>query len=159
MLREVSESREIAPDLKLFVEAKNEALLESGNTPAKFVSSQVIDDYKLQVEIAKEETRRVKDSAQAAVDKGISQFVSNVRFPYRFDAGKKPFFVRAMYTDGRFTFIQARPEETPTLYEIRDGKPNLVDFQYKNGVYVVEKILDQGYLAIGKAKLTFKKED
>ena len=109
-----------------------------------------LDDYRQQVEIAKEETRQVKQAAQAAIDSGISQFVSNVRFPYRFEAGKKPFFVRAMYHDDKFTYIQARPEETPTLYEIKDGKPNLVNFDYKDGVYVVDKILDQGYLAIGK---------
>src|SRR5262249_31657878 len=108
---------------------------------------------------AKDETRRVKDSAQAVIDQGISRFVSNVRFPYRFDAGKRPFLVRAMYTDDKFTYIQARPEETPTLYEIKDGKPNLVNFQYKDGVYVVEKILEQGYLAIGKEKLIFKREN
>jgi hypothetical protein len=34
----------------------------------------------------------------------------------------------------------------------------LVDFEYKNGVYVVSKILDEGYLAIGKQKLHFKRE-
>ena len=85
--------------------------------------------------------------------------MSNVRFPYRFEAGKKPFFVRAMYHDDKFTYIQARPEETPTLYEIKDGKPNLVNFSYKDGVYVVDKILDQGYLAIGKRKLAFTREE
>jgi len=160
VLREVSESRDMAPDLKVFVEPKEDgAALQAASGPPKFVSSQVIDDYKQQVEIAKDETRRLKDSAQAAIDQGISQFVSNVRFPYRFDAGKKPFFVRTMYTDDKFLYIQARPEETPTLYEIKDGQPNLVNFQYKNGVYVVEKILDRGYLAIGKEKLNFKKED
>ena len=82
-----------------------------------------------------------------------------MRFSYRFEAGKKPFNVRAMYNDDKFTYIQARPEETPALYEVKDGKPNLVDFSYKNGVYVVTKILDEGYLAIGKQKLAFKRQD
>ncbi len=82
-----------------------------------------------------------------------------MRFPYRFEAGKKPFNVRAMYNDDKFTYIQARPEETPALYEVKDGKPNLVDFDYKNGVYVVTKILDEGYLTIGKQKLAFKRQD
>jgi type IV secretion system protein VirB9 len=45
------------------------------------------------------------------------------------------------------------------IYEINDGEPNLVNFKYENGVYVVEKILDRGYLAIGKQKMTFKRED
>jgi type IV secretion system protein VirB9 len=82
-----------------------------------------------------------------------------MRFPYRFEAGKKPFFVRAMYNDDKFTYIQARPEETPALYEVQDGKPNLVNFEYKEGVYVVAKILERGYLVIGKQKLSFTRED
>ena len=30
-------------------------------------------------------------------------------------------------------------------------------FEYRNGTYVVPKILDRGYLAIGKARLYFKR--
>ena len=41
----------------------------------------------------------------------------------------------------------------------RDGKPNLVDFEYRDGVYVVGKILDRGYLVIGKQKLGFTREE
>ena len=125
----------------------------------KFVSAEVVDDYRQQAEIAKEETRHVKQSAQTAIDSGISKFLANVRFPYRFEAGKKPFFVRAMYHDDKFTYIQARPEETPTLNEVKDGKPNLVNFDYRDGVYVVGKILDQGYFSIGKQKLAFERQE
>lgn len=159
VLQEVSESPTTAPDLKVFVELKEDAMIAATNAAPRFVSSQVVEDYRQQVAIAKEETRQVKQSAQAAVDSGVSKFLTNVRFPYRFEAGKKPFFMRAMYHDDKFTYIQARPEETPTLYEIKDGKPNLVNFHYKDGVYVVEKILDQGYLAIGKQKLGFTREE
>src|SRR5207249_4521486 len=101
--------------LKVFVEVDDHSMREATDGPARFVSAQVIDDYRQQIEIAKEETRQVKESAQDAIDKGISQFVSNVRFPYEFEAGKKPFGLRAMYTDNKFTYIQARPEETPVL--------------------------------------------
>jgi hypothetical protein len=34
-----------------------------------------------------------------------------------------------------------------------------VNFTYKEGVYVVDKILDKGYLAIGKQKLGFTREE
>jgi hypothetical protein len=98
-------------------------------------------------------------TTQETIDQGIAHFVTNVRFAYRFEAGKKPFFVRAMYHDDRFTYIQARPEETPTLMELRDGKPNLVNFSYKNGVYVADRILEKGFLTVGKAKLPFAREE
>lgn len=109
--------------------------------------------------MAKEETRQTKEATQAAIDRGVSKVVSNMRFPYRFEAGKKPFFVRAMYHDDKFTYIQARPEETPTLYEVQDGKPNLINFAYRDGIYVAPKILDRGYLVIGKQKLGFTREE
>ena len=159
VLAEVSESPGAAPDLKVFVEPKEDSMVSAASARPKFVSAQVAEDYRQQVEIAKEETRQTKQSCQAAVDSGISRFVANVRFPYRFEAGKKPFLVRAMYHDDKFTYIQARPEETPTLYEMKDAKPNLVNFEYKNGVYTVEKILDRGYLAIGKQKLGFTRTE
>jgi type IV secretion system protein VirB9 len=64
-----------------------------------------------------------------------------------------------MYHDDKSTYIQARPEETPALYEVKDGQPNMVNFEYKDGVYVVDKILDQGYLAIGKLKQNFSRQE
>jgi type IV secretion system protein VirB9 len=157
-LVDVSEDPKAAADLKVFVETDDHAMVSAAEGAPKFVSAQVAEDCKQQIEIAKEETRHTKEAAQAEIDRGISQFVSNVRFPYQFEAGKKPFGVRAMYTDEKFTYIQARPEETPSLYEIKDGKPNLINFEYKNGVYTVPKVLVEGYLAIGKQKLHFTRE-
>ena len=158
-LVEVSEMSDGLPDLKVFIEPKDESMISAAGASPKFVSSQVLEDYRQQVAMAKEETRQTKQASQNEIDREVSRFVGNMRFPYRFEAGKKPFYVRAMYNDDKFTYIQARPEETPALYEVKDGKPNLVDFDYKNGVYVVTKILDEGYLTIGKQKLAFKRQD
>jgi len=159
VLTEVSDLAHETPDLKVFIEPKDQSTITAVNAPPRFVSAQAVDDYRQQVSIAQEETRQVKQATQAAVDSGITRFLANMRFPYRFEAGRKPFFVRAMYHDDRATYIQARPEETPALYEISDGKPNLINFEYRNGVYVVSKILDRGYLAIGKHKLSFTREE
>lgn len=158
LLSEISRTPEAQPDLKVFVKANEEPAAGLRLNP-RFVSSQQVEDYRQQVEVAKEETRLVKEAAQREIDESIAKFIFNVRFPYRFEAGKKPFSVRAMYHDDKLTFIQARPEETPALYELKDGKPNLVNFEYRNGVYVVDKILGRGYLAIGKQKLPFTSEE
>ncbi len=80
----------------------------------------------------------------------------SLQFSYRFEAGKPPFRVAAIYTDGTFTFIHAQTAELPALYEIRDGAPNLVNFQVEHGVYVVPKVLERGYLAIGKQRFLFE---
>lgn len=159
LLVEVSDNPDSQPDLKVFIEPKEESMISAANGTAQFVSARELDNYRQQLAIAKDETRRVEQAADSAIDAGVSRFVANMRFPYRFEAGKKPFFVRAMYNDDKFTYIQARPEETPTLYEIKDGKPNLVNFEYRNGAYVVGKVLARGYLVIGKAKLGFEREE
>src|SRR5262249_33171177 len=119
VLVEVSQMPNTQPDLKVFVELADESMISAVGGPAKFVSARDLENSRREAESAKEETRKAKESAQAAIETGISRFVSNVRFPYRFEAGKKPFSVRAMYHDDKFTYIQARPEETPTLYEIK----------------------------------------
>lgn len=159
LLTEVGEDSQLQPDLKVFVELKDDGMASAASGPARFVPAQTLADYRQQLELAKQETLKVQAAAQTAIEEGKKSFIDHVRFPYRFEAGKKPFYVRAMFTDEKFTYIQARPEETPTLYEIKDGKPSLVDFQYKEGLYVVTKIVDRGYLTVGKRKLKFKKED
>jgi type IV secretion system protein VirB9 len=35
---------------------------------------------------------------------------------------------------------------------VKDGKPNLVQFQYQNGVYVIRDLVDRGYLQVGKKR-------
>jgi type IV secretion system protein VirB9 len=159
MLTEVSEQPKVEPDLKIFVDLKDDTMVAASRSGPKFVSAQELERYKDDLQKARQETSNVKQAEQAAIKQGVSQFVSQVRFSYRFEAGKRPFFVRAMYHDDHFTYIQARPEETPTLYELKDGQPNLVNFDYKDGVYVVGKILERGYLVIGKQKLGFVSED
>jgi type IV secretion system protein VirB9 len=163
ILAEVSDLPESSPaavpDLKVYVEPKDESMLSAANAAPRFISSDSLVDYKKQADLAREETRQTKQAAQAEIDRGINRFLSNVRFPYRFEAGRKPFFIRAMYHDEKFTYVQARPEETPVLYELKDGKPNLISFDYADGVYTVRKILDKGYFAIGKEKLNFTREE
>ena len=41
------------------------------------------------------------------------------------------------------------------LYELKDGKAAVVNFQVHGGTYVVPKVLDRGYLALGDQRLLF----
>jgi hypothetical protein len=51
--------------------------------------------------------------------------------------------------------LRGQFQETPALYEVKDGKPSLINFDFSDGLYTVPKELDNGYLAIGKKKVTF----
>jgi type IV secretion system protein VirB9 len=151
-----------APDLKLLIEPQGD-MSTALNAAPKFVPASQIEDYKAQVQIAHAEVREARQAAQAAVDREISAFrneyPAKMKHVYRFARQKEPFNATAIYHDDKFTYIQAQPQETPALYEEKDGKPNLINFQFSNGIYVVDKILDSGYLAIGKQKLAFIREE
>ncbi len=78
-------------------------------------------------------------------------------YTYNAKAARAPFSVTAIYHDDKFTYIKCTAQEKPTIYEVKDGKPNLINFELANGVYVIPKIVDQGYLALGKKKLSFER--
>src|SRR6266853_3806995 len=159
VLIEVSNLPNTGPDIKVFIEPKEESMINAASQPPRFVSSEELDSYRQQIEIANQEKKRVEEIAEKERDAQIGKFLSETKFTYRFDPKKKPFHVSAIYHDKKFTYIKADPEETPTLYEVRDGKPNLVNFEYKDGVYVAEKVIDRGYLAVGKSRLLFVRKE
>jgi type IV secretory pathway VirB9-like protein len=163
VLSEVTDATDSEPDLKIFVEPRDESMLSAANGQPRFVTAQQVEDYRQQAEIAKAEARDAKQAAQIAIEREAGQFraqyPSSLKFPYRIVPWKRPFNVTAMYTDGKFTYIQAHPDEPPALYELKDGKPNLIQFEFRNGTYIAAKVLDRGYLTIGKQKLSFARSE
>ena len=151
VLVEVSQVPGVQPDLKVFVQPKEESMITAAHHAPRFVPTQDLDACREQLRLQKEET-------QHTVDSELTKEMASLHFSYRYQPEKKPFHVSAIYNDCKFTYIVGKPDETPTLYELRDGKPNLVNFEYKDGVFVAEKVIDRGYLAIGKDRLFFFKK-
>ena len=87
------------------------------------------------------------------------QYPTQLRFVYGSLKYEKPFFVRSMWNDGQFTYLKSDATELPALYELKDGKPSLVNFQVRQGTYVVPKVLDRGYLALGSERFTFEQRE
>jgi type IV secretion system protein VirB9 len=160
LLNEVADGQ---PDLKLFIQPSDESMISALNGPPRFVPAQQVEDFRQQAEVARTQARDAKQAAQAALESQVSNFRSDyptkMKFAYRFERDKKPFDVTAIFHDDKFTYIQANPEETPALYEIKDGKPNLINFDFRGGTYIVDKILDSGYLVVGKQRLPFARQE
>ena len=147
------------PDVKVFVEPDDETLRTGPTGTPQWASAEQIDDWRQQIELAKAETREAKASAERDVSQVRRDVPASLKFPYRFEANKPPFAVSAIYHDDRFTYIRAAPRETPALYELVDGVPTLVNFEFRDGVFTVGKVLDRGYLALGKQRLTFTRRE
>jgi type IV secretion system protein VirB9 len=162
LLTEISSDPSAQPDLKLFVEPKEGTV--SNGTLRGYVRAADAEAYKKELEAAHKQAAEEVRAAQTRATEEVSQFRSTyptkLRFDYALDAKavREPFLVSAIYHDEAFTYIRCAAREKPSLYEVRDGKPNLVPFQLENGVYIVPKIVDSGYLAVGKKKLTFTRQ-
>ena len=63
-----------------------------------------------------------------------------------------------LYHDDKFTYIKSSASEKFSIYELKDGKPDLITFQLKDGTYVIPTVVDKGYLEIGKHKLNFERK-
>jgi type IV secretion system protein VirB9 len=159
LLTEVTEGAGREPDLKVSIELQEPSMRAAAAGPPAFVPARQVEDYRAQVDLAKADARRATEQAQATLAAFRSTYPQQLRFVYRVRLQQPPFFVTAMYHDGMFTYIHARAIEVPTLYELKDGKPSLVHFDFKDGVYVVSKIVDHGYLTIGAKRLLFDRTE
>jgi type IV secretion system protein VirB9 len=161
LLTEITNDPSAQPDLKIFVETKEESSVTAGIGLAGYATRAETEAYKKELEAVRAETADEVRAAQAhasdEIDRFRASYATKLEFDYRLDRkdGREPFLVSTIYHDDRFTYIRSGAREKPALYEIKDGKPNLVSFQVENGVYVVPKIVDSGYLAVGKKKLSF----
>lgn len=163
LLIETSNDPAAEPDLKIFVERKDDPSAPTGTPLLSYVRSAELEAYKKDLETVRAQTRAQVQAALAQASEQInrfrSEYAAKLRFDYTFNVkgAREPFFIASIYHDDLFTFIRSSAREKPALYEIKDGKPNLINFQVENGVYVVSRILDNGYLAIGKKRLTFSR--
>jgi type IV secretion system protein VirB9 len=162
LLTEISKEPNAEPDLKIFVERKEESTINSGET-APLARASEVQAYKTAIDAARAEASQSALAAEEHAQKSIhdfrEQYPAKLAFDYTYDtkAAGAPFSITAIYHDDKFTYIKSGAQEKPTVYEIKDGKPNLVNFELRNGVYVVSKILDSGYLVVGKKRLNFER--
>lgn len=136
------------PDLKVYVNA--DPALRTGK-PRYFSAAQV-ESLQAELAAARAATDAEKHRASESIAAYRQQYPTRMRFVYGTPKTEKPFFVRALWNDGEFTYIQTGAHELPALYETVDGKPSLLNFQVHAGTYVVPKVLDKAYLAIGSER-------
>ena len=85
-----------------------------------------------------------------------ASYPGTLHFDYTWDQKKGAAFgIQQIWRDDKFTYLRGQFQETPALYEVKDKKPSLINFDYSNGLYTVPKELENGYLAIGKQKVEF----
>ena len=108
---------------------------------------------------AEQQIDTVRQQAEAEINSFRADYPTRLKFPYRLQdkALKWPFLVEGMWHDGQFTYLRSNAQESPALYEIKEGKPALVAYDLnEDGLYVARHLLGDGWLQIGKEKAQWK---
>ena len=151
------------PDIHVYVDAPDPAGEEAAEAPPphqpKFVSRDEVADYEAAARAATERARdawtQAEQRVQSAVDEFRAGYPTLMRFEYRLSrrALEAPFHVAAMWHDGRFTYARSLADETPALYEERDGQPSLVSYELTpDGLYIVRRVLSDGWFQLGRRR-------
>ena len=138
------------PDLKVVIEPSDPSSF-AANGAGKLVSSSEVEAARAQIQVA-------QTHALAAVEQFRADYPTQaLKFDYTFH-NERPFEISAIYHDDKFTYIKSSATEKFSIYELKDGKPDLITFQLKDGTYVIPTVVDKGYLEIGKHKLEFQRK-
>jgi type IV secretion system protein VirB9 len=139
------------PDLKVVVEPSDASSLAAANGARQFAPASEVENARTAAQLA--QTR-----AATQVEQFRAEYpTSALKFDYVY-RNESPFAVTAIYHDDRFTYIKSTASEKFSVYELKDGKPDLITFQLKDGTYILPTVVDHGYLEIGKHKLSFERK-
>ena len=149
-LQDVSDSSG-QPDLKVLVEPADRSSLVASSGPAQFVPA-------AQLEQSREQLAAVQAHVAQAVDEYKSAYPLALKFDYAFHLNEAPFDVQSIFHDDKFTYIKTTAAEKFSVYDMKDGKPNLVNYDLRDGTYVIPKVMDSGYLQIGNKRMEFTRK-
>jgi len=151
----LTEGKTTPPDLKVYVTA------DVGTTPAptpKYVPATQLSALEAQLSQARAAAETAQRQSEEAIAAFKQKYPAVLQFAYGTPKYERPFFVRSIWHDGQFTYINADAREMPTVYEVHNGEPALINFQLQGHTYIVSKVLDQGYLVLGKDRFAFHRE-
>jgi type IV secretion system protein VirB9 len=155
----LNEGKTSQPDLKVYVTADPDVI----RSQPKYYSANQVQALQAELTQARTAVETVEHRSQEAVARSQDaiatfrrDYPGSLQFAYGTPKYEKPFFVRSIWHDGQFTFIRADARELPALYEVNDGQPSVVNFHVQGGTYVVPKVLERGYLALGKERFDFQ---
>src|SRR6202453_4332758 len=140
-----------APDLKVLIEPADHSSIVAASGPPQFVPA-------AQLEQSRQQPAALQTHVEQAVDEYKSAYPVQLKFDYTFKANEGPFDIQSIYHDDKFTYIKTNAPEKFSVYEMKDGKPNLITYDLRNGTYIIPKVMNSGYVELGKKKMDFTRK-
>jgi type IV secretory pathway VirB9-like protein len=159
-LQEISNDADVHFDSKVFIVPGDKAAKDRLTDLPVFVPAAELEKAKQEAATAKASQAAEIKAEEAKAENYRSQYPGSLHFDYTWDAKKgKELGLLQIWHDDKFTYLRGHFQETLALYELKDGKGSLINFDYNAGLYTVPKQLDDGYLAIGKKRVDFHRSE
>lgn len=155
-LREVSNDSDSHFDANIYLESSDKASKDRLAELPVFVPAADLEKAKQEAAAANAAQSAELKAQETKAEQYRSQYPSSLHFDYTWNQSKgRTLGLQQIWRDDKFTYLRGHFQETPALYEVKEKKPSLINFDYNNGLYTVPKELNSGYLAIGKQKVEF----
>ena len=155
-LREVSNDPDSHFDSKVFINPGDQVAKDRLAQLPVFVPAAELDRAKQEAATAKAAQAAELKAEQTKAEQYRGEYPGSLHFDYVWDEKKaKELGLQQIWRDDKFTYLRGQFQETPALYELKDKKGSLINFDFNAGLYTVPKQLERGYLAIGKQKVEF----
>lgn len=158
-----------ASHLAVPIDVRVDLLNENGDEADKrskqepvFVPAAEVNRWKAEAEEAKVKAEAAAQHANEEAHKQIIEArntqITAQDHQYAFERDKAPFYVLDIYTADQMTYIRIDPriDEVPILNVVKDGKDELPDYQYQNGLYKISGRVLKGVLLAGKRSRKFE---
>ena len=140
-----------APDLKVIIQPADRSSIVAAGGPPQFVPA-------AQLEASKQQLAALQSHVAQAVDEYKSAYPAQLKFDYVYKQNEAPFDIQSIYHDDKFTYIKTNAPEKFSVYEMKDGKPNLITYDLREGMYIIPKVMDSGYVELGKKRMDFTRK-
>jgi type IV secretion system protein VirB9 len=140
-----------SPDLKVIVEPADRSAIVAASGPPQFVPS-------AELEQSRQQFAALQSHLEQAADEYKSAYQTQLKFDYVYKGNESPFNIQSIYHDDKLTYIKTNAPEKFSVYEMKDGRPNLVTYDLREGTYIIPKIMDAGYVELGKKRMEFTRK-
>ena len=136
----------------MIVEPADRSSIVAASGPPQFVPAAQLEQSKQQLAAVASRTSPRPSMSTRAPIRCRSNSITASRPTKRLSTSQ------AIYHDDKFTYIKTNAPEKFSVYEMRDGKPNLITYELNNGTYIIPKVMDSGYVELGKKRLEFTRK-
>ena len=136
-LREISNDPDAHFDSKVFVTPGDQAGKEKLAAMPVFVPAADLDRAKREAAEAAAKEATERKAAESKAEAFRSSYPGQLHFDYTWDRKKAALLgLQEVWRDDKFTYLRGQFQETPVLYETKDGKGSLINWDFNNGLYI-----------------------